>query len=80
VVTSSQSHFPSHTQLQAYGWRAFCIEFLCGIVAITWYLLFLAEKTTLRGLTRLERFASPPPEDLSGYGRVSNVLLQDEGF
>ena len=54
VGKSSKSNFHSQSQLQAYGWRAFFVEFLCGMVAIAWYLLFLAERAMLRGLTQLE--------------------------
>jgi hypothetical protein len=56
------------SQLQAYGWRAFCVEFLCGMLAVAWYFLSLAERTTLRGLTQLENLAAPSSDDLSGYG------------
>ena len=52
----------------------FCVEFLCGLVLIMWYLLALAERATLRGLGRLEKLAAPPPHDVSG-GSVSSVLL-----
>jgi hypothetical protein len=42
--------------------------------------LSLAEKTTLRGLTRLEQFASPGSADISDNEKASNVLFQDEGY
>lgn len=77
MATSSKSNFYSRSQLQADGWRTFFVEFLCGMVAIAWFLLLLAERTTLRGLARLEKFAAPPPKALSGNGGASNVLSQD---
>lgn len=80
MATLSKSNLYSQSNLQAYGWREFCAEFLYGMVAITWYLLFLAEKTTLTGLTRLEKLATPPLDDHSGYERVSKIFFQDEGF
>ena len=66
------------SQLQAYGWRAFCVEFLCGAFALTWYLLSVAERNTLRGLTQLEKLASPPSDDLPEYGGEQNCLFQEE--
>lgn len=80
MATSTKTTFHSYTGLQEYGWRAFCIELLYGIIVITWYLLFLAEKTMLRGLTRLETFSTSPRDSPSGYERATNVLFQDEGF
>ena len=77
---SSKSHFHSQSELQAYGWRTFCVELMCGMVAIAWYLLSLAEKTTLRGLTRLEQFAASGSGDISDNEKASNVLFQDEGI
>ena len=80
MAASSQSDFSLQPNLQSYGWQAFSVEFLCGIVVIMWYLLYLAEKTTLRGLNRLETSATSLPDNPSGYERVTNVLFQDEGF
>jgi hypothetical protein len=80
MATSSKSNFYSQSNLAVYGWREFCVEFLYGMVTVTWYLLFLAEKTTFRGLTRLEMFAAPLLDDHSGYERVSKNFFQDEGF
>ena len=79
VGKSSKSNFYSQSQLQAYGWRACFVEFLCGMVAIAWYLLFLAERAMLRGLTQLEEIAAARPDHVSGIGRGSNALFQDEG-
>jgi hypothetical protein len=59
---AASSNLYSQSQLQAYGWRAFCIEYLCGIVAIAWYAVFLVERVTLAILTRLEGLASSPAE------------------
>jgi hypothetical protein len=80
MAASSQSDFSLQPNLQSYGWQAFCVEFLCGIIVVMWYLLYLAEKTTLRGLNRLETFATSRPDSPSGYERVTNILFQDEGF
>jgi hypothetical protein len=41
-MASNQSNFISRSQLQAYRWRAFCVEFLYGTLAIAWHLLSLA--------------------------------------
>lgn len=71
-----ESNIYSQSQLRAYGWRAFCVEFLCGIVAIAWYLLALAETITLRGLTRLEKAADPHHENANN-NRLSRS--QDSG-
>jgi hypothetical protein len=79
VEKLSKSTFYGQSQLQAYGWRAFCVESLCGVIAIVWYLFFLAERTTLRMLTRLEKLASHRVGDLSPIERACNDLLQDEG-
>ena len=68
AIVSNGPDSYSRSQLQAYGWRAFCVEFLCGTLAVAWYLLSLAERTTLRGLTQLENLAAPSSDDLSGYG------------
>ena len=73
MATSSEHNSQSHSALEAYGWRTFCVEILYGTVAVAWYVLFLAEKTALRGLTRLERLATPPSDD-----GISNVLFHDE--
>lgn len=73
MATSSQHNSHSHSALQTYGWRTFCFEFLCGTFAVAWYVLFLAEKTALRGLTRLEKLATAR----SDCG-VGDVLFHDE--
>jgi hypothetical protein len=57
---AASSNLYSQSQLQAYGWRAFCIEYLCGIAAIAWYAVFLVDRVTLAVLTRLEGLASSP--------------------
>jgi hypothetical protein len=67
AVASNNSNLCSPSKLQAHGWRVFCVEFLCGVVALVWYLLSLAERIALGGLTRLERLAAPPSDDLPGY-------------
>ena len=51
--------FDRRSQLQDYGWNTFCVEFLCGIVTIVWYLLALAERNTLRMVTHLQSFGRP---------------------
>jgi hypothetical protein len=78
MATASKSNPYSRSQLEAYGWRAFWFEFLSGIVTVTWYLLFLAETTTLKGLTRLDKFAAPAFDDLSDDGGARNVPPQDD--
>ena len=80
AIASDRPDSYSRSQLQTYGWRAFCVEFLCGTLVVAWYLLSLAERTTLRGLTQLEKFAAPSSDDLSGYGEFwsSNVNRTDD--
>jgi hypothetical protein len=73
MTISSKTTVCSQSQLQAYGWQTFCIEFLCGLVLIFWYLLAIVERATLRGLGRLEKLAAPPPHDVSDEC-VSDVL------
>jgi hypothetical protein len=75
VATSFKSNFYSQSQLQVYGWRALCIEFLCGVVAIVWYVLALAELTVFRGLTRLEKLAAHQPEN--GRGIATPAIEKD---
>ena len=75
---SSKSNFYAKSKLQVYGWRTILVEFLCCMVVVTWYLLFLAERITLRALTRLEKLA-PQDDTLSRYGRATNVLFHGEG-
>lgn len=79
MALSSKANLYSRSRLQEYGWRVFVAEFLCGLVAIPWYLLFLAERTALRGLTRLEKCAAFRPDNLASIGTACNVLFQDEG-
>jgi hypothetical protein len=78
AMASNESNTYSRSQVQAYGWRAFLLEFLCGMIAITWYLLFLAERIILRWLTRLEKLVTPPSDDPPVYGNAQNVLAQEE--
>lgn len=70
-----KSNFYSQSQLHVFGWRAFCIEFLCGVVAMVWYALALAEVTVLRGFTRLEKFAVQQPEE--GRGITTPEIEKD---
>jgi hypothetical protein len=74
----NESNTYSRSQVQAYGWRAFFLEFLCGMIAIAWYVIFLAERTMLRWLARLEKPAAPRSDDLPGNGGAQNVLSHDE--
>jgi hypothetical protein len=60
-VAASSNRY-SQSQLRGYGWRAFGINFLCGIVAIAWYAVFLVERVTLAALTRLEGLAHSPAD------------------
>lgn len=78
AMASNQSNSSSRPQLHAYGWRAFCVEFLCGAFALTWYLLSVAERNTLRGLTQLEKLAASPSDELPEYGGAQNSLFQEE--
>lgn len=78
AMASDPSNFYVPSQLHAYGWRAFCVEFLCGTLAVVWYLLSLAEGITLRGLTRLEKLAAPPADDFPEYGGPRNSPFYDE--
>jgi hypothetical protein len=48
------------------------------MLAVFWYLLYLAEGTTLKGLTQLEKLAVPPADDLPGYGGSRNIPFYDE--
>jgi hypothetical protein len=69
VATLSNPTLYNDSRLQAYGWCTFCIELLCGVVLMLWYVLYLAETMTLQGVTRLEKFAASPlsdPVDRSG--------------
>lgn len=76
----ASNKFNSHSryQLQSFGWRAFCVEFLSGTLAVMWYLLSLAERSTLCGLTRLEKLAVPPSDDLAGYSGAQSGMTQEE--
>jgi hypothetical protein len=67
AIASNNSNLYSPSKLQAYGWRVFCVEFLCGVVALVWYLLSLAERTALGGLTRLEKLAAPAEYSFHEY-------------
>jgi hypothetical protein len=78
AIASNKPNSYSRSQLQAYGWRSFCVEFLCGTVAVMWYLLSLAERTALKGLTQLEKLAISPSDDLPEYGGAQNILFQEE--
>jgi len=75
VTTSSGVY--SQSQAQRYGWLAFCIEFLCGLVAIIWYAIFLAERITLALLTRLEEIACPGATSPDA-GKMKVASRQDE--
>lgn len=77
-TASNQSSFYLGSQMQACGWRAFCIEFICGSLAVLWYLLYLAEGITLRRLSQLEKLAAPPADSLPGYGGARNIPFCDE--
>lgn len=75
---SSKSNFYAKSKLQVSGWSTILVEFLCGMVVVIWYFLFLAERITLRALTRLEKLA-PQDDNLSRHGRANNVLFHGEG-
>ena len=76
TVLVSKTNPYSHSERQEYGWRAFCFELLCGMAAIVWYVLFLAERTTLRALTWLEEIAASRPNNNLQRERGSHVLFQ----
>jgi hypothetical protein len=67
AITSNNSDLYSQSKLQAYGWRVFCVELLYGVLAVAWYMLSLAERAALGALTRLERLAVPPSDDLPRF-------------
>jgi hypothetical protein len=78
IDMSSKFTFYSQSQLYVHGWRAFLIDFLCGVIAITWYLLARAEKITLCGLTRLEKIAARPSGYFPIYRNASKILLHGD--
>jgi hypothetical protein len=78
TVVSSNSNLYPQPGRKEYGWPAFCFEFLCGVVPIAWYLLAFAERTTLRGLTGLEKIAASRPNGYLEQGKASQVVFQDE--
>jgi hypothetical protein len=47
----------SFSQKDPRAWRAFILEFLCGVLTVTWYVFALAEKWTFNVLTGLTGFA-----------------------
>jgi hypothetical protein len=59
VLPSNESGFQVQSRLAPYGWRAFLIEFLCGLLYVMWFMLMLAESTALKGIKRLENLAVP---------------------
>jgi hypothetical protein len=60
-------------------WHAFFFDLAIGLVTVAWYILFLAEQMALRGLKRMERLATLPEQDCSGFGRRRSTLFHDEG-
>jgi hypothetical protein len=80
MATASRSILYRGSKLQLYGWRTFCIEFLYGLFVILWYVLYLAEKITLLGVTRLDSFTTYADGAPDGYQRESSALLQDRQF
>ena len=64
AIASNRPNSYSRSQLQAYRWRTFCVDCLCGMLVVVWYLLSVAERTTLRGLTQLDKVAGPSADDL----------------
>lgn len=80
MATLSNPTLYSDSRLHAYGWRTFCIELLCGVVLILWYVLYLAETITLQGVTRLEKFATSPPSDPVNRSGANNSSCQDQGI
>ena len=68
-MASSQTTFARQSLFQEYGWRAFCIEFLYGVVAVVWCLLALAEIAALKVLTRLEKCAALSPSGALTHNR-----------
>jgi hypothetical protein len=50
-------------------WRSLLTDFLCGLVTLMWYMILLADRLTLRGLTR--------PKALSNLGVNSGAARND---
>ena len=40
-------------------WRSLLTDFLCGLVTMTWYMILLADRPTLRGITRPKALSNP---------------------
>ena len=70
----------SQSKPPTYGWGVICVELLCGIVAIVWYVIAFAERTTLRTLTRLEKFAASLLGDHPNDKPAKKILVLDEAL
>jgi hypothetical protein len=73
-IESHSLNSPSQSQTAASEWRVFLVDFLCGLVAVLWYILYLAEKVAYQGLARLERLAASSSDRRNPYQRARNDL------
>ena len=77
VMPSNRSSSPPLPRTRAYGWRTFFLEFLYGLLAISWYLFALPEMFLFRGLTRLEKLVTPSSNDISKDVSERSVLPEE---
>ena len=76
-MPSNRSSISLLPQTQTYCWRTFCLEFLYGLLAISWYLFALPEMFLFRGLTRLEKLVTSSSDDVSKDVSERSVLPEE---
>lgn len=77
VMPSNRSSISLLPQTHTYRWRTFFLEFLYGLLAISWYLFALPEMFLLRGLTRLGKLVAPSSDDFSKDVSERSVLPEE---